>query len=157
MKCSGATGLDISSFPEIKVGGKKKINEMMKKRWAGRKCFISIPFLHRILNCQFGASCFFKGWSGPRASWIWKSKFGSTIWRDLVQCNDKRAEREQASVSKVICLTAGWTMKRQLFWRDAWLHGMALVLMAKRSICTKPSFWFNLDVGGAMAVTWFCM
>ena len=25
--------------------------------------------------------------------------------------------------------------------------------LAKRSICTKPSFWFNLDVGGAMAVT----
>ena len=35
MKCSGATGLDISSFPEIKVGGKKKINEMMKKGGRG--------------------------------------------------------------------------------------------------------------------------
>ena len=100
-----------------------------KKRWAGRKCFISIPFLHRILNCQFGASSFFKGWSGPRASWIWKSKFGSTIWGDLVQCTYKRTERDQASVSIVICLNARWTMKRQLFWRDVWLHGMALVLM----------------------------
>ena len=35
MKCSGATGLDISSFPEIKVGGKKKINEMIKKKVGG--------------------------------------------------------------------------------------------------------------------------
>ena len=116
MKCSGATGLDISSFPEIKVGREKKINDVIKKkRSAGRKCFISIPFLDRILNCQFGTSCFFlcfcKGWSGPRAGWIWESKFGSTIWGDLVQWTYKRTEREQASVSIVICSNARWTMK----------------------------------------------
>ena len=117
-----------------------------------------------ILDCQFGGAvqdwfflCFCKGWSGPSTGWIWKSKFGSTIWGDLVQCTYKRTERDQASVSIVICLNARWTMKRQLFWRDVWLHGMALVLMVA-SHWPNDSFVQNHHSGLILMLvdmTWF--
>ena len=66
MKCSGATGLDITSFPEIKVAS---------------QCA-------KVPTDSFSIP---KGWTGLISSGSWKFKFGPVARRNPFRCNDARA------------------------------------------------------------------
>ena len=70
MKCSGATGLDITSFPEIKV----------------------VSQCEKVPTNSFSIP---KGWTGLISSGSWKFKFGSVAGRNPFQCNDARAKGGQ--------------------------------------------------------------
>lgn len=91
MKCSGATGLDITSFPEIKVTlNNKEVNcSVLKLMLLTNHKFSSKFWSHKFRHLLF------QGWTGLFSSGTWESKSGPFARWDPMQCDDGRSKGVQ--------------------------------------------------------------